>query len=221
MTQYRFLLPQNSFDLKADYGNSDFDTRHNFTTLISYDLPGRSKGPRWLLQGWQVSSLLSFHTGQPLFITTANDNTGTNELVQRPNLVGNPFAGVSHEFSKSGVQWINPGAFALPAPGTFGNLSRNKFYGPGFGSVDYSVFKNTKLGERVTAQLRFEFYNLFNRVNLAPPKTSPIISGIGFDGPNAGNGFGQSVDTIGDFMGAPGIGPGEPFNVQFALKIIF
>jgi hypothetical protein len=216
MTQYRFVLPQNSFDLKADYGNSDFDTRHNFTALVSYSLPSPSKGPRRLLEGWEVSSLLSFHTGQPFNITTASDNTGTNENVQRPDLVGDPFAGVSHEFNKSGVQWINPAAFALPAPGTFGNLSRNKFYGPAFGSVDFSVFKNTRLTERVTAQVRFELYNLFNRVNLAPPNTLGA-----FAGPNGQNGFGQSVDTIGDFTGAPGIGPGEPFNVQFALKLIF
>jgi hypothetical protein len=51
--------------------------------------------------------------------------------------------------------------------------------------------------------------------NLAPPNT------FNFAGPNAQNGFGQSITTIGDFGGAPGIGPGEPFNVQFALKLIF
>ena len=94
MTQYRFFLPQNSFDLKADYGNSDFDTRHNFTALASYNLPSPSKGPGWLLAGWQASGLLSFHTGQPLNITTINDTSGTNEMVQRPDLVGDPFAGV-------------------------------------------------------------------------------------------------------------------------------
>lgn len=219
MSQYRLYLPQNSFDLKADYGNSDFDTRHNFTTLITYNLPSRSKGPRWLLDGWQLSSLLSFHTGQPFNITTVTDTTGTNENFQRPDLVGNPFAGVSHDFSKNGVQWINPAAFALPTPGTFGNLSRNKFYGPGYGDVDFAVFKNTKIGERVSVQLRFEFYNLFNHINLAPPNTNLLT--VGFAGPSASNGFGKSTDTIGDFTGAPGIGPGEPFNIQLALKLIF
>ena len=52
--------------------------------------------------------------------------------------------------------------------------------------------------------------------NLAPPNTFAA-----FAGPNAQNGFGLSYDTIGDYNGAPGIGPGEPFNVQFALKLIF
>ena len=52
-------------------------------------------------------------------------------------------------------------------------------------------------------------YNLFFRINLAPPS-----GGLG-------GGFGKSSDTIGDYHGAPGIGPGEPFNIQLALKIIF
>jgi hypothetical protein len=57
--------------------------------------------------------------------------------------------------------------------------------------------------------LRVEFFNLFNRVNLAPPSGT------------IGGGFGQSSDTAGDFYGSPGIGPGEPFNMQLALKILF
>jgi hypothetical protein len=54
-----------------------------------------------------------------------------------------------------------------------------------------------------------EMFNIFNRLNLAPP------SGYLFGG------FGQSTDTIGDYNGAPGIGPGEPFNMQLALKLVF
>ena len=97
-----------------------------------------------------------------------------------------------------------------PDPGTFGNLPRNFLYGPGFASVDFSVIKNTKITERINAQFRVELYNLFNRINLAPPS-----GGFG------SGGFGVSSDTIGDYNGAPGIGPGEAFNVQLGLKITF
>jgi len=219
MTNYQGALPQNSFELKADYGNSDFDTRHNFTALLSYNLPGRSTGPQWLLQGWQVSGLLSFHTGQPFTVFTETDNSGTNELVQRVNQVGDPFAGVSHKMVTANgtkfVQWVNPAAFALPALGTFGTMGRNQLYGPGFKDVDFSVLKNFRINERFNLQFRTEIFNLFNWANLAPPNT------FNFAGPNAQNGFGQSITTIGDYVGAPGIGPGEPFNVQFALKLVF
>jgi hypothetical protein len=212
MTQYRGIIPQNSLDLKGDYGNSDYDTRHNFTGLLNYDLPSASQWKR-LLNGWQLSSLISVHTGQPFSVFSSSDTSGTNENEQRANQVGNPFAGVSHNLVTSGgstfEQWINPAAFVNAPAGTFGTSPRNGYYGPGFADVDFSVVKNTPITERVKTQFRIEMFNLFNRTNLAPP------------GNFLGGGFGQSTDTIGDFNGAPGIGPGEAFNMQLALKIIF
>ena len=213
MTLYRGTLAQDSRKLKGDYGNSDFDTRHSFTALVNYRLPG-SEHWKLLLNGWQTSGLLSFHTGQPFTIYAGSDNSGTDEGFQRPNLVGDPFAGISHQIQtdSSGakfVQWVNPAAFAQPTAGAFGNLARNKYYGPGYGSVDFSIYKDTKIIERIHTQFRVEIFNLFNRVNMAPPSNY------------TGGGFGQVTDTIGDFNGAPGIGPGEPFNLQLALKIIF
>jgi hypothetical protein len=204
MTEYRGAIPLDSYNLKAEYGNGDFDTRHNFTTSLTYDVPGSSHGPRILTHGWQVNSLLSFHTGQPFNISGGVSRPGCD-------LVGDPFAGVSHNFSAAagGEQWINPAAFNCSSPTTFlGNLTRNRFYGPGYGSVDLSVFKNIPIGERLKVQLRAEMFNLLNRINLA--------SGAGSVGSN-----GFVSDTIGDFNGAPGIGPGEAFNLQLAAKIIF
>ena len=75
--------------------------------------------------------------------------------------------------------------------------------------MDFSVNKDTKNTERIGTQLRIEMFNLFNRVNLSPVNNY------------TGGGFGQIADTVGDWNGAPGIGPGEPFNMQLALKIIF
>jgi Carboxypeptidase regulatory-like domain/TonB dependent receptor len=204
MSEYRAVVPLDSYNLKAEYGNGDFDTRHNFTTSLNYEVPGSSHGPKILTHGWQVNSLLSFHTGQPFNITGGFNRPGCD-------LVGDPFAGVSHTFSAAagGEQWVNPAAFNCTSPTTFsGNLSRNKFYAPGYGSVDLSVFKNIPIGERLRVQLRAEMFNLLNRINLASGGGS--VSSGGF-----------VSDTIGDFNGAPGIGPGEAFNLQLAAKIIF
>jgi hypothetical protein len=204
MSEYRGVIPLDSYNLKAEYGNGDFDTRHNFTSSLTYEIPGSSHGPKILTHGWQVNSLLSFHTGQPFNISGGFSRPGCD-------LVADPFAGVSHKFSAAagGVEWVNPAAFNCSSPTTFlGNLSRNRFFAPGYGSVDLSVFKNIPIGERLKIQLRAEMFNLLNRINLA--------SGGGSVG---GNGF--VSDTIGDFNGAPGIGPGEAFNMQLAAKIIF
>jgi len=75
--------------------------------------------------------------------------------------------------------------------------------------VDFSVLKNTKITERISTQLRIEMFNLFNRTNLAPPSN--------FNGSD----LGLTADTVGDWNGAPGLGPGEAFNLQLGLKIIF
>jgi hypothetical protein len=213
MTQPRGVIPQDSFNLKGDYGNSDYDTRHNFTAMLNYDLPNASHG-KWFLDGWQLSSLLAFHTGPPFSVFSSFDNSGTGENEQRANQVGNPFAGTNHSIVNVNgsiyEQWFNAKAFVNAPAGTFGTSSRNGYYGPGFADVDFSVVKNTNITERVKAQFRIELFNLFNRTNLAPPSNTCC-----------GGNFGQSSDTIGDFFGAPGIGPGEPFNMQLALKILF
>ncbi|HET8966254.1 MAG TPA: TonB-dependent receptor, partial [Candidatus Acidoferrum sp.] len=208
MTQYRGTLPQDSMNLKADYGSMDYDTRHNFTAVLNYALPNASR-LKPLSNGWELSSLVSLHTGQPFSVFSSNDTSGTDEGAQRADLIGDPYAGVSHSFNKNGVSWLNQAAFADPAPGLFGTSGRNAFYGPGYASVDFSVLKNTKITERINTQFRIEMFNLFNRVNLAPPSNTN------------GSGVGISADTIGDWNGAPGIGPGEAFNVQLGLKIIF
>jgi hypothetical protein len=197
ITAYRGAIPRDSTNLNAEYGNGDFDTRHNFSATFTWDIPGSSYGPKILTHGWQVNSLMTFHGGQPL----DGVRTGFDQIA-------NPFAGVSHKFSKSGVTWINPKSFA-PGATFLGNLRRNQIYGPGYSAVDLSVFKNIPITERVKAQFRVEMFNMFNRVNLA--------SGVGATGP----GSGIIADTIGDFNGAPGIGPGEAFNMQLGLKIIF
>jgi Carboxypeptidase regulatory-like domain/TonB dependent receptor-like, beta-barrel len=214
VTEYRGVIPFDSYNLALDYGSSDFDTRQLFSGIWTYNIPGSSHGPAILTHGWQLSGAVNFHTGQP-FNFPGPDTSGT----QRPglNVIGDPFAGVVPGFSAAlgGQQWVNPAAFCVPGsagcPGTTnpaGNLTRNKYYGPGFADVDLSVFKNIPIKERVTIQLRAEMYNLFNRKNLA--------SGAGSVGSN-----GYVSDTIGDFNGAPGLGPGEPFNMQLVGKIIF
>jgi hypothetical protein len=215
ITAYRGAIPFDSTNLKAEYGNGDFDTRHNFSATFTWDIPGSSRGPKVLTHGWSVNSLMTFHGGQPL-----------DQFRAGYDIIGNPFAGVSHSFSTSlpGVQWINPASFCINdatagvgngtcpggGSGVFGgNLRRNQIYGPGFSDVDLSVLKSFSITERVRAQFRMETFNLFNRINLA--------SGVGATSP----GGGAIQDTIGDFNGAPGLGPGEAFNIQLGLKILF
>jgi hypothetical protein len=203
-------LPENSYNEKEEYGNSDFDTRNTFSALFSYKIPGAAELPR-LTQGWELNSALSLHGGQPFSVVANSDELGNGDSADRAMVTGIlPFKGVSHTITGGVAPWFNSAAFAEPAAGQISNQRRNQYYNPGFSDVDFSVVKDTKISHGVTLQLRAEMFNLFNRINLAP---------VG--APQTSAGGNSSTSTIGAFFGAPGIGPGEPFNTQFAGKIIF
>ncbi|MDE1156527.1 MAG: TonB-dependent receptor [Acidobacteriaceae bacterium] len=208
----RSHLPQDSNNIRGDYGNSDQDTRHSFVTLVSYTPPKYNGRAERLMNGWQINSMISLHTGAPFTIYNSTDTSGTDEGAQRVNLIGNPYAGVSRSFNNTTktATWINSAAFASPANGQFGSMRRNQIYGPGYGDVDLSFYKTTPITQKVAVQIRAEMFNVVNRKNFAPPYNT-----YGSDG------FGTLYDTIGDYSGAPGIGPGEPFSMQLGGKIIF
>jgi Carboxypeptidase regulatory-like domain len=204
-------LPQDSTNLKAEYGSSDFDTRHAFAAFIVYNVPGSAHGLYGLTHGWQLNSGLYFHTGQPFTVLAGTNASGNGENADRADTTGiSPFAGVSHSISNGLVQWFNPAAFADPPSGQYGTTRRGEYPNPGFSDVDFSVIKNTKITERVNLQLRAEMFNLFNRINLAP---------VG--DPGAGDSGGVINSTIGAYLATPGFGQGEPFNTQLAAKIVF
>jgi hypothetical protein len=216
VTAYRGALPQDSTNFKGDYGPGDFDERNIFTGLVTWDVPGAHVMPA-LTKGWQVNTLMTFHGGNPFSVYSSSDTSGTSDGNQRANLVAgvSPYAG----FRKGGVNanWLNPDAFVDAPAGTWGTTGRNQFVGPGYGDVDLSVFKNTKVTERVTVQFRVEMFNLLNKTNYAPPLGGSDSFNPNYTYDNAL----QLFTTIGSLNGAPGIGAGEPYNTQFALKLIF
>jgi hypothetical protein len=206
----RGIIPQNSYCLRCDYGNSDFDIRNSFSMFLSYTPPQPSKHPN-LLGGWQFNTLFSFFTGTPFTVYSGNDSSGTGEFADRAEVVSNPFVDVpAPDRATSTYYWFNPAAFALPTQGTYGNEGRNEFYGPPTHQIDFSVFKNFRIGERVTLQFRVEIFNIFNFVNFSEPANNV-----------SGSNLGQVGSTYDVSFGAPGIGPGAPRNTQLALKILF
>jgi hypothetical protein len=207
------LFVQDSNNIGASRGSSDFDVRHRFVANAIYDLPFTRNR---LVSGWQLAPIVSVQTGNPFTIVLATSTiTGAANTV-RPNVIGpvqvsgNPFG-----------QWIvNPSAtFALPAAGTFGNLGRNTVYGPGFADVDLALIKNTKLTERMNLQFRLDSFDLFNHPNFGQP------------GPLAANG--ATIITISPTTGVPATfstisstrfptaDSGSSRQLQLALKLRF
>jgi hypothetical protein len=201
--------PMNSYNLALDKGASTFDTRHILTGFISYDAPQLAHFAPRLTKGWQLRALITETSGSPINITDGKNIDLTGENKDRPNLIGDPFANVPVLANTRAVQFFNPAAFAASPSGTYGNLGRDAIVGPSFGSVDFSIFKRTPLTERIMSELRVETFNIFNHINWANPTTN-LSSGS----------FGQMSNTR-NGVSAPGLGFGEPRNVQLALKLIF
>ncbi len=204
----RNTLPTNSYNLRNDRGSSTFDIRHAVTSFVTYEVPQFAKSAPRLTKGWQINSLFTFATGQPINIVAGTNVSGTGENLDRIDLIGNPFANVPTATAPA-IQYLNKAAFATPAAGTFGNLGRDVLYGPGVGTVDFSVFKKTHITERISTEFRVEIFNLFNRANYANPS-----------GTFSSSSFGQITSTLNN-GGAPGLGFAEPRNTQLALKVIW
>ncbi|MCA1591776.1 MAG: TonB-dependent receptor [Acidobacteria bacterium] len=220
-------LPQDSYNTRAERALSSFDVRHRLTANFVYDLkflPHRLDGlPKRLTEGWQLSGILTSASGIPITPFISTDVSLTGELNDRPNVIGDIYAG-GHTVSA----WVNPcvlsaagvrlsscrpgdtPAWQIPAVGTFGNAGRNIVIGPRFNVFDFSVNKSTRINERVSLQFRSEFFNIFNHPNFALPNVQVNASSFGAIGNT------PDVDA-----GNPRLGDGGPRVIQFGLKLLF
>jgi hypothetical protein len=171
----------NPYDIHADYGNSNWDIRHRFVATVLYQLPefsGHGYAVRAVAGGWQANMILTLQTGMPFNVgyPSSNDiaNTGTSG-VQRPNYVHAGSNTCSADFvvrNGTSANCIDSTAYAQPANYTYGNLHRNDQHGPGRELVNFSMFKNFPIYERLTFQLRAEAFNLFNHANPNNPNST-------------------------------------------------
>jgi hypothetical protein len=170
-------------DPRRNYARTDFDRTHTFVSSFVYDLPFGS-GKRWLtsgvtsrvLGGWQMSGILTLMSGLPLTLTASAAGLnlpGATQTVDQLAPVSIPH-GIG-----SGAYWFNPSSFASPAPLTFGNTGINIFNGPGFFDLDFSLFKNIDISERLKIQLRAEAFNSTNTPEYGNPGTSITSSTFG------------------------------------------
>lgn len=206
---------QDPDNTRAERASSDQDVRHNFTFDAGYDLPFRKafeNGPAWLVDGWQLNTIIQARSGLPVTVTRTGGVFGGFSF--RPDVVPgvDPYCS---PYSVPGCQF-NPDAFSDPGAGVFGNAGRNILRGPNFAQVDASLFKNTKLSERSSLQLRLEIFNLFDFANYADPS-----GGISCGGSvGACSAFGVSTSTVGNQLGGL-LGFGGPRQIQLSARFSF
>jgi hypothetical protein len=194
---------QTEYDLRRDWGPSDFDRRHLLTISGTYALPfGKGKAhlgsangfTQALLGGWNLGGIYSYVSGAPFRIVAGGDIANVGGGSQRAQVVGDPYSG----FTQSRLQWFNTAAFALPANFTFGNAGRNNLFGPGQTNIDFITFKDFAFTESAKLQFRGEFFNVMNHPRFGLPNNNVQNSAFGV------------ITTA-----------GAPRDIQFALKFLF
>lgn len=233
---------------------SDVRQSFNFSALYELPFGARSSAlMKSLVGGWQLGSLFNTRTGLPVDveivrpdIVYSNNSTGAitagpvvtggtimttpvvnvpgggaSRNVRRPDLI----AGVNPYYQNKGVFFINPAAFAVPQPGTFGNLGRDALRGPSNYQLDFTLSKKFAITESKNLEFRAECYNITNSpVFLAPGNGTPRLNdatgtvqpGQAYTQSAAGGTFGAVTSTVSNQVGS-----GTNRQFQLALRLNF
>ena len=190
------------FNLESDFGYNAADARHNFKLSAVYDL-WRVKNASLTnpLLGWKIMPSLKASSGLPLIVRinrpdiVYKDSLGnifSTPAVGRTALINTPGGGETggarvpdllpgvNPYLRNGLELLNPAAFAIPAPGTFGNLRRGALRGPAIVQFDLGLRRNLFRSEKqkVSGEFQADFYNLFNRANFSNP-TAALPGSLG------------------------------------------
>ena len=169
---------QDAYNLRNSYGPSDYDIRQLFVFSSVYALPvgkgksllsGSNRFVQTILGDWNLGAIVTLRSGFPFICNSGGDTANVGGGTQRCDEIGNPYGGTN--FVKGPSSWINKASFTT-IPYTFGTESRNDLRGPSYKNIDFDIYKNFHLREKVTFQLRGEFFNLFNRTDYLNPTSS-------------------------------------------------
>ena len=199
---------------------ADFDIRQKFSMSLLYETP-RLHGNAFMdiLSRWQLGTVTILQSGRPFVVNCGTPFSPIRD--QSGNITGNSgcdynadgfnndypnapsFGGYLTGLSRSNyiTGLFKSSDFGAPAPGRPGMLGRNMYFGPGYAQTNFNVVKRFPLhmlGDQGQIDLRGEFFNLFNRVNLGQP-TGSLTSST----------FGKSTSALG------------ARNVQFGLRLAF
>lgn len=188
--------PMIDYDVRADYGNSNWDIRNRFVGVVTYSLPDWHQLPRLVriaAGGWQANAIVTLQSGEPFNIGISNDQANAGNVgTQRPSAVHPGVAHCSLSNAINGTSCIQvAGIYTLPNLYTYGDIHRNDLSGPGFENTNLSIFKNFPVAHGLTLQFRAEAFNLFNHPNPGNPNSTlgsvPVASGTEVGNPGTGN----------------------------------
>ncbi|HEY6376925.1 MAG TPA: TonB-dependent receptor [Edaphobacter sp.] len=206
---------------------SDFDIRNSFAGAVSYQIPA----PAWgrvadaIFSNWAVDGLLRVSSGPPINITTRAVSPVFGSYRTQAQIVpGQPFW-IPDSSQPSGTA-LNPDAFTKPPIGAVGDFPRNGLRSPySINQTDLAVRRRFNLTERVSLNVRAEYFNIFNHPMFGAPGASepghpfdPTFGKIG-PGSTTNDRLGNSAATLGGQSALYTLG--GPRSAQFSIKLQF
>jgi len=203
----------NPLNFNATRGLSLLSAKHRFVFSPVWDLPipkhdgfaGKA------VNGWQLSSIITYQSGFPIRIQDQNDGELQSSFFFED--ANTPTATAPVQFlnpQKNGNLWFNANNFADPTTNPslpltqFGNTPHSLCCGPAISNTDFVIAKKTPINERWNTEFRAEFYNLWNHTQFSNP------DGNFTDGIPPGGTFGQILKAR-----------EGPRVMQFGLKFLF
>lgn len=156
------------------------DMRHRWVSSAVYE-PPFGRGRKWDIRnpalnaiagGWGLAAIAELRTGSPYGVNEQTNRSNTFSAGQRSNILRNPQITGDRARGEIVAGYFDTSAFEAPAAGAFGNAGRVAGTGPGKVSIDTSINKRWRIGERFGLQFRGDIYNLPNRPNFANPITA-------------------------------------------------
>jgi carboxypeptidase family protein len=159
--------PQDSRNLAAEWGPSDFDVRQRLVLTGTIEAPTTTK---WrVLRNWQASAVFTAQSGRPFTPRVSFDNSNTGNVgggtfaYDRPNIITGAVPAGVRSVTYDGT------VLAIAPQYTFGNAGRNSLVGPGYATLDLAASRKIRAGERRLLTLRLEIFNALNRKNYQLP----------------------------------------------------
>jgi hypothetical protein len=215
----RPYAPPGIFPVSANWASADFDRRHVLRAVGSYQVPA-PRLPTWLQSfcaGWYLDAVLTAQSGTPVTIATSRTFSFGNYPV-RPDVDPSVPLWIADPESPGGRR-INPAAFGGTLEVRQGKLGRNTLRGSPLRQIDVSIARSIRIGQRASAQVRFDVFNVLNTPNFGPPSGALQTAGFGVPDRSFAEALGTGTLQFGGLVPIQQLGISR--SLQFGVRLSY
>lgn len=214
----RPYAPPTVFPASENRASADFDRRHVLRLVGSYQIPA-PRLPAWLeslFADWQLDAVVTAQSGTPVSVASPRTFSFGNYLV-RPDVRASVPMWIVDPQSPGGRR-INPDAFVGALEPRQGMLGRNTFRGTPLRQIDLSITRSIRVGQRASAQVRFDAFNVLNTPNFGPPNGILQTGGFGVPDRSFAEALGTGTLLYGGLVPIQQLGISRSFQIGVRLS---